>query len=247
MLRTTLSIFSILVLFATAVFGDFGSPFPSEVPNLDTPNSHLLFSKAGYVYRGSAPRNEKEIRQLIKLGINHVLIFKNQTKDEVAVELKRLREAGLKKKGQVEWIKFVWKDIEFKEGCTQTIQALKLLVTVSHNKKQRVFFHCTVGEDRTGYLAGLFRVLIQKWDIEKAFDKELCERGYEAGNPDKPDHVVQKIRDGLTPLFLKMVYLIDTGAITADKLDESVCKKDPGNETDFGDNKKYRVDDYRCE
>ena len=51
----------------------------------------------------------------------------------------------------------------------------------------------------------------------------MCPRGYEAGDSNKPYSVVQSIRSELTPVFLGVAYLIQTGKITRENINESVC------------------------
>lgn len=94
---------------------------------------------------------------------------------------------------------------------------------LSKYPNRKLFFHCTVGEDRTGYLAGLWDVLTKKNNHKVAFQKQMCERGYSRGNPHKPEYVVKEIRKDLTPLFLGMLELIKEGKIRLESLSSRAC------------------------
>jgi hypothetical protein len=200
------------------------------VPGIDIPNTHELGRGAGAVLRGSAPTSEVYIGQLKTFGVTDVLIFKNPAsakKDEVADEVQRLKEAGYAD-ARVRNIPFKWTGLgPFQQTCEQTVDALSYLRDVYDTPKRAVFFHCTVGEDRTGYLAGLFRMLVDGWPVEQAFQQEMCRNGYEAGDPHKPAQVVNQIRAELTPAYLRMAFLISNGMLTAKRLDKSACSAEP--------------------
>ena len=203
------------------------SNLPSDVAGIRIPNTHIAArGGAGRVLRGSAPL-KNEIKQLKDYGITDILIFKNQTTDEVDREISQLKAAGYSS-GQIHHIPFLWKGLgPFRQTCRQTISALRLLSAAYKTPRKAIFFHCTVGEDRTGFLAGLFRMLAEKWDTKKAFKEELCQNGYEAGDSGKPPNVVTAVRAELTPVYFKMALLISSGALTLDNLDNSVCASEP--------------------
>lgn len=182
-------------------------------------NFHALSSK---VYRSAAPTTAAA-GFLAQQGFTDVVIFKNETRHEVASEIQSLRVAGLNP-AQIHHIPFRWDDeVPFGQACKQVLQALRILVAVEQSDQRRVLFHCSLGEDRTGLLAGLYRMLTQNWPVQKTFRQEMCAFGYEAGDTNKPPHVVNTIRSRLTPTFLKMAYLIQQKSLTPGRLDESIC------------------------
>jgi hypothetical protein len=205
------------------------SPFPSTVKELGIPNSHEVSrSGKGFVIRGMRPRTVKDIEQLKKLGVTDVLIFRDSPggKDIVTPERKLLKEGGMGD-AKVSAIPFKWKEFKnFEEPCRQTVQALKLLHE-AETAGRGMFFHCTVGEDRTGYLAALYRVIYQGADPRDTFEKEMCANGYADGNPQKPGHVADAVHAGVTPLFQKMIYKIQKGYFKAASLSEKECAIDP--------------------
>lgn len=222
----------------------FKSPFKSTVPGITIGNTHLVGKGQGEVLRGSQPLTS--IPELIAYGITDVLIFKTETRNEVAQEIASLREAGLSA-DRITHIPFKWKDVgSFEEVCNQVLDGLDKLQVVRSTRGRKIFFHCTVGEDRTGMLAGLHRLLNEGGDFAKTFQSELCENGYEAGNPKKPGMVVDAIRSEITPNFLKFSYLIQTGAITKTKLDRGVCKRDSEITAAMAGDRRYDVAPFKC-
>lgn len=202
--------FCLAVVLSPSLSLALSSPFASEVPGLTIPNSHSVSTPAfreNLVLRGQQP-NRQQIQELAALGIRRVLIFKNDVKNEVAKEIQWLKEEGISGR-QVLQVPFPWKDLhDFKAACEMTVEALNFLKASVENNEP-VYFHCTVGEDRTGYLAGLYRVWNSSLSVEEIFHDELCEKGYEAGNPRKPfRQVVSKIRETLTPTFLRMAKIL---------------------------------------
>jgi hypothetical protein len=224
--------------------GGLSSPFASTVDGIDIPNTHLV-GTSGKLYRGMAPRSDAEYDQLVAAGIGAVLVFKNQTGSgtDVADEISKLGTLGIPAT-RAKNIPFAWKDLpNYQDPCTQTVEALKFIKTnLAAGKK--TFFHCTVGEDRTGMLAAMHRLMTERnLDADAAWDGEMCERGYGAGNPLKPGFVKGKLEDGLKPLYRKLAYLAKKGAL--DSLNVNVCATDPSEEADF-ESKALPLDRLKC-
>lgn len=197
------------------------SPFLSSINELTTPNSHFVDTEAR-VIRSSTPK-KIGIKELKDFDVEQIIIFKKQTRKEVDKEIKELKAIGYKS-SQIHHIPFRWKGFESRQvACEQTIQALKIIQAQRAKANGKVFFHCTVGEDRTGHLAGIFRMLDQGYTRDQAFTEEMCENGYGRGNPKKPWKVYGSIRKELTPLFQYMASLVEDGLIDLNNLDESVC------------------------
>jgi len=186
------------------------SNMPATYKETGIPNSHLVTKN---IIRGMAPRNEIDIDKLLSLGVSEFLIFKIDTNGEVQKEIDLLLQKGVPKKN-ISQYDFPWKDItDFRAICEMTMDALKKIENAEKNN-HKMYFHCTVGEDRTGYLAGLYRIYSEKKSVDEIFMKELCDKGYEAGNPKKGMNVVAKIRESLTPSFLTMAKLIQKGGLS---------------------------------
>lgn len=208
--------------------GGLSSPFDSSVEGISLPNAHWV-GAGTKVLRGMEPRTEAQFAELKSAGIKSVVIFKNPTgNDDVGEEI----EAWGLPAADVIHVPFKWKELEsFKEPCEQTLEALRFIKAKTKARK-KVFFHCTVGEDRTGYLAALYRVIFEDVEGRKAFDEDMCERGYSSGNPQKPGFVSGAVDSSLGPLYRSMAYLVSKGALTED-LDASVCAREPSVPADF--------------
>ena len=223
--------------------------FPPEVPGLSIPDARFLAEDQGVVIRASAPK--QYLPQLKALGVTRVLIIKEEVREEVRTEIADLKALGYVTEGagsQVIHIPYRWKDfVSFKEACLQTRQALTEILAAAQKKGEKLLFHCTFGQDRTGAVSGLYRMLKDRWELERTFHDELCENGYEGGNPLKPSSVNFAIEQELTPLFLSLAVAIQDGRWTADNLDPAIC--DQGAELKKALVKGSRLDPdrFRCQ
>ncbi|WII72836.1 tyrosine-protein phosphatase [Bdellovibrio sp. 22V] len=203
-------------------------------------NAYVIYeTEEAQIIRGKAPANKIQFQELIDLGVTEFLIFKMDTKGEVEKEKALLQNLGITK-SSITHISFPWKDLhDFQSACTMTIQALQTIEEAAQRNRS-LYFHCTVGEDRTGYLAGLWGLWAGTYSsVPESVEKELCARGYEAGNPGKPYRdVVLKIRETLTPTYLKMVMVLSEARQRGKGLDESLCDKEPS--------LKVAVNKYYC-
>lgn len=184
---------------------------------LTIPNSFQV-DRQGNIFRGKEPKSL--VGELAHFGITDVIIYKNEVKDEVQKEILALQRLGINSYH----IPFRWKDYESMEmACEQTVVALNLIHKIKANNG-KVFFHCTAGEDRTGMLAGLYRMLEERMPARKAFYAEMCNRGYSDGNSHKPPMVTGAIQRELTPLFLALAGKIERGEWTLGRLTKKSCK-----------------------
>lgn len=209
------------------IFASFQSS--AAINGSSIPNAHIVTTtSASSVIRGRAPKNVKEMQELLDLGVSEFLIFKNDTKGEVAKEQNLLEKLGVPR-SSITHIPFLWKDIhDFKAACDMTVQALQTIESAVANGRH-IYFHCTVGEDRTGYLAALWGMWTDVYQTEHdALSEEMCARGYEAGNPGKPyGNVVLKIRETLTPTYLKMAKILAHAKSRGQALNLSLCDDEP--------------------
>jgi hypothetical protein len=233
----------------TVIDGQLVSPFSPSLAGVGIFNAHHVAtetSSGAQLLRGMKPFRPEDFDDLQQLDVNAVLIFKRATEaNEVAEEIDALASIGVPAE-QIVNVPFNWKNFpNFEEPCRMTVQSLKLLKEWTASGKTS-FVHCTVGEDRTGHLAGLYRLLTETTPIQTIFEQELCERGYSAGNPQKPlARVVSEVDSDLTPVFLKMAFKIATGELTESSLDEAVCDTDPGSDPAFAD-PQWDPASFRC-
>jgi hypothetical protein len=187
------------------------------VDGLTIPNSHQV-DKGGYIFRGKEPR--KLVTELKDFGITDVLIFKNDVRGEVVQEVAALKSLGIKP----HHIPFRWKEYaSMEDACAQVVDGLNLMYKVKQNGGA-IFLHCTAGEDRTGVLAGLYRMLEERISTANAFRYEMCSRGYSDGNPHKPGIVTGAIQKELTPLFIALSQKVERGEWTLGTISKRSCQ-----------------------
>ncbi len=207
------------------------------------PNTHVVIAKNRNnmpIYRSNSPYKSQHILDIKNLGIKSVIVYKTFHNQKDKDLLYRLYEDSGYDTSNLEHVPMPWKregkkPFDFKGTCEMTVVAIEALM----NSTVPILFHCTVGEDRTGLLAGLLQV-VNGMSVDKAFRDEMCARGYEAGNPRKSQSpsVVKAVREVLTPLYLKMATVIQNrGVITKDD-----CAQLP--ESYVND---LRVDELMCE
>jgi hypothetical protein len=201
-------LFAILLTLPSVVLA---APFdvPVQVPGTD------------HLFRGAQPVGHSQV--LVDAGITEVVIYKNDTRGEVVREITELKEVGFSDR-QIHHLPMKWKDIELTESCEHTIKALQILIRAERDGKN-TYFHCTAGEDRTGMIAGLSRMLLNRDSAEEVFSNEMCAQGYSDGNPNKPAPVTQAIEKGLTPLFFALAEKIESGALNTENLLPEMCGK----------------------
>lgn len=240
-------IFSLLILLSAPLFADFSSPFRSSVEGVSIPNAHqvMVNSYQAKIYRGNSPQTAEQVKELVSQNIKNILVFKNFYTPEDQEEVMDLYLENGFSKTQIVHIQMPWKNIKTLEQKKKTCRMIFQGLEVIRESKKDLFFHCTVGEDRTGLLAGLAHIALEGWSVRQAFEKEMCARGYEAGNPHKIEdspQVVSAIRQNLTPLFLQIA------TIVKNQKDWSLesCNSLPEVDTDqILDG--LRVDDFKCQ
>lgn len=193
---------------------------PESVERVSLPNTHVVLEKnknGAPIYRSNSPYLTQHILEIIQLNIDTVVVYKNfYSQDDQDLLYSLYADSGFDADKLVAipmpWKRDGKKPFNYKKACEMTVEAMDIL----ENSKKPALFHCTVGEDRTGMLAGLLQVK-NGMTVQKAFRDEMCGRGYEAGNPKKSSSpsVVESVREALTPLYLKMATVISqNGTIT---------------------------------
>jgi len=187
------------------------------VDGLTIPNSHQV-DREGNVFRGRQP--EKKVDELAHIGITDVIIFKNDVKGEVVKEISELNRLGIKS----HHIPFRWKQYpSMQEACEQIIDALTIIRDVK-KVNGKSFLHCTAGEDRTGAVMGLYRMMTEKMSMYQVFRGEMCPRGYSDGNSHKPVKVTDAIEAELTPLFVTLAGKVERGELQINSLQKASCR-----------------------
>ena len=180
----------------------------------------------GFIFRGSQPFKESHYEQLKKMNIKNVIIFKLENTYEVFDEKLKLIEYGFEPEN-IFHIPMKWKNFKnFTEACEQTKLALEILIK-SYINKERTYFHCTAGQDRTGYLDGLFQILInQKNSIEEVFQNRLCQFGYSSADSKKPMAISKAIDQELTVYFQQIAQKIQALKEIGQSIEDLNCQSD---------------------
>lgn len=196
-----------------------------------------------------APLTDGQGLELKSYGITDILIFRNDVPGETATtsELELLQRVGFAT-SSIHKIPFPWKGMStFEEPCRQTLKALQIMRDVLNSRTSKMYFHCTVGEDRTGYLAGLFRIIFEGASETAAFKDEMCGKGYAEGDPCKPPKVSIEVHKNITVVYLKLVEWIEAGLISKDNLDPEICKRESGSINQIRRDLAEFLRSHRCE
>jgi hypothetical protein len=201
----------LLFLFSSTIFALEGYKLP---------NSHWV-DLDQRILRSKEPT--KYVSELVDLDIKHVIIFKDETMGDVEREMAALKKADFKTEN-IYHLPARWRDIESPQvACEQFVTALKIIRDVKYTTNDKILFHCTLGEDRTGSLTALWKILDLNAELDDVFQNDMCAHGYEAGNLKKPEFINRIIRAELTPIVMMMVGLIESNIISRENLDVAVC------------------------
>jgi protein tyrosine/serine phosphatase len=110
-----------------------------------------------FFYRGAQPKGE-EYQKLAALGIKTIIDLRNDPK-EYAREL--CESAGMK------YINLPLSDKALPSSDTPA----KFLELVNNRENWPVYVHCAGGRHRTGAMAAVFRMAVQGWDVNRAYQE----------------------------------------------------------------------------
>jgi tyrosine-protein phosphatase SIW14 len=137
------------------------APAPSSVPaqklNLrGLPNAGKI---SDALFRGAQPEREG-YSQLKQLGITTVVDLHNtgedQNEERQAVTALGMRYVTLPA------------NPFYGPSDSQVAEFLKIL---QDNPDQKVFVHCTLGADRTGMMVAAYRIALEKWTVDQAYNE----------------------------------------------------------------------------
>lgn len=223
------------------------SSLPSKVEAIPIPNTDIILKKgSGEALRGNAPRNLEDLQTLKKYGVTEVIIFKNDRRGEVKNEMAQLKDLGYSD-SQIHYINFDWADNgDFKSACLKFVEANRIMdETIAKNEKS--FIHCTTGEDRTGAASAVYQLTHdKKLKIADVFKNEMCAKGFEAGDKQKPQDIVNKIREGLSKTFLKMAYAVQWAHKNKKPVNAALCENDPSDKKEFLKSEYAKTEKFYC-
>lgn len=110
------------------------------------------------IYRGGQPEGD-EYRQLVALGIKTI------------VDLRLDSEPGAKEAAEQAGLRYINLPLEPK-GYPKADAAQRFLSIVNNEANGPYYVHCAGGRHRTGVMIAVYRMEVDKWDIEQAY-KEM--------------------------------------------------------------------------
>lgn len=128
-----------------------------------------MFKVTDNLYRGPRPKNIKELQDI---GITHVIDLQSgfleyMTSDQYEQEKNDL---GLN-------MRFIDYDLSVVFPPKKELVVSILTSMVLIEKMGKLYIHCRVGQDRTGYIMAAYRMTIQGWTYEEAI-KEMYSLGF---------------------------------------------------------------------
>ena len=142
------------------------------------------------LYRGAQPSAEGFAR-LKEMGVKTVVNLRAVTSDSDL-----MKGLGLS-----------YVHISFKPWHIEEEDIMDFLKIVTDPGNQPVFVHCRHGADRTGTMVAIYRVTVQKWDLEKALS-ELPNFGFHKvwdnlkdymREEFQPEEIIEKVRKAEIP------------------------------------------------
>lgn len=148
----------VLVVFSATIISSASSGDKSSKKSPDTEIEVNNFGKVtDFFYRGAQPK-EDEYGQLASLGVKTIIDLRDDPKDYAEVTAKQL---GLK------YINLPMSDKDYPSSDA----ADKFLSVVNDKVNQPVFVHCAGGRHRTGAMIAVFRMKMQGWNVEQAYEE----------------------------------------------------------------------------
>jgi protein tyrosine/serine phosphatase len=124
---------------------------------VDLPNLHQVEQD---FYRGAQPTAEG-FRQLRTMGVKTVVSLRTEDVDTQEAERTTVESLGMR------WVhipmRMYWKPSDK--------QVLRFLAVVMDPQQRPVFVHCRKGQNRTGLLVAIYRVVAQGWPPKQAFSE----------------------------------------------------------------------------
>ncbi|HQR35534.1 MAG TPA: tyrosine-protein phosphatase [Blastocatellia bacterium] len=147
-----------MAAFSASVIGLASSGDKHEKKSSDHEAEVTNFGKVTDNYfRGAQPR-EDEYANLAKLGVKTIIDLRDDPKDYAKSMTEQL---GMK------YINFPLSDKSYPAPDV----AEKFLSLVNDKDNQPVYVHCAGGRHRTGAMTAVFRMKMQGWDIERAYEE----------------------------------------------------------------------------
>jgi protein tyrosine/serine phosphatase len=141
-------------LLVAALVGATASPSPPAAPAPRIEN----FGRIGPdLFRG-AQLGPREFEELRRLGVRTILKLNRRGGEE---------EARLAKKAGIRVVHLPLETFDIDDDDSENVEALcRAMATLRDPSLRPLYVHCTHGVDRTGAIVGLYRRLVDGWDLE---------------------------------------------------------------------------------
>jgi protein tyrosine/serine phosphatase len=110
-----------------------------------------------FYYRGAQPKGE-EYNQLASIGVKTIIDLRDNPKDYAK---------GLTEQAGMKYINFPLSDKDYPPPDA----ASKFLSLVNDKENWPVYVHCAGGRHRTGAMTAVFRMAVQGWDADRAYEE----------------------------------------------------------------------------
>jgi protein tyrosine/serine phosphatase len=122
------------------------------------------------IYRGGYP-NAEQMSELKKMGIKTIVTLQHSAFLGEGDEMQREKQIAA-----ALGIRLIQASIYPIKHPSDT-KVRRIVELVSDPRLSPVYVHCKLGDDRTGYIFGAYRVLINRWKGRMAFD-EMKAKGF---------------------------------------------------------------------
>jgi tyrosine-protein phosphatase SIW14 len=110
-----------------------------------------------FYYRGAQPKGD-EYNQLAAIGVKTIIDLRDDPKDYART---LTEQAGMK------YINFPLSDKDYPSPEAPS----KFLALISDKENLPVYVHCAGGRHRTGAMTAVFRMTVQGWDVNRAYEE----------------------------------------------------------------------------
>lgn len=139
--------------------GQRKDPSSFEIPRFQQVNSGL--------YRGGRPQPGDHLKILKARGVKTIINLENDAQ-QATWDQKEAQKVG---------IDFYSEPMTaFRRPDDKQVQ--RILTALTNSQYHPIFIHCKHGKDRTGLIIGLYRVFVDKWPAQKAY-QEMLQIGFD--------------------------------------------------------------------
>jgi protein tyrosine/serine phosphatase len=155
------------------------------------PNFGVVLENA--IYRGGQP-DEEDLERLKSMGVRTILKLNTRDASEERQAVKRLGMTFI-------YVPTKPTTISAPDRCRKVNEALEAMLD---RDNWPIYVHCAHGEDRTGFVIGVYRKLIDHWSW-KEIDRELEKYGHDENNREDFPGISRTLKSDLPSCLVKPV------------------------------------------